>query len=450
MAPKRLVVVGGGVAGLAGARAAVMAAAAAGVDLEVTVLEAEERLGGKVLTARVDGATLEWGPDSFLASKPEARRLAEDVGLGPDLVPLGPAARRTYLLLGGTLRPLPEGLAMGVPLGLGSLVAAVRTGILGPGAAARAAVEPLLPRTTQRHLDVAGVAARRLGRKAASHLVSPLVLGVFGAPADEVGLTEALPWASGSRSLTLAASRRPGGGRPEFLSIRGGMDRLIERLAASSGEVRTNTPVESLSASRGRFRVRVARGPHVPAHAVLLAVPAPNAARLLRETAPEAADELAGVRYAASAVVLLRFPHLGRRLDGSGYLVAPEEGGVVAACSWIRAKWPHVSEETWLRAVVTDGHALSLDDGVLRHRVAAEVARAMRAQRPPDRVLVHRWPAALPIYGPGHTDRTRRAVRALPNRIALAGAYVEGVGLSDCIRTGERAAHDLVGALSSA
>ena len=448
----KLVVVGGGVAGLAGARAAMAAAAEAGIDLEVTALEAEPRLGGKVRTERIDGVPLEWGPDSFLSSKPQGRELADELGLGQDLVGTGPQAGRVYLLMGGRLRLLPRGLAMGIPAGIGPLAAAVRSGVLGPASAVRAALEPLLGRrTATQGATVGEVAVARLGRRAAERLVDPLVQGVFGAPAREVGLAEALPWAAGHRSLTMAAAGRPAGEAPSFLSIRGGMDRLIERLAAALADIQSGTPATSVSVSGRTMRVK-AGSRSVKADAVLLAVPAPAAAVLLEGSFPEAARALAGITYSASAVVLLRFPEdsLRRPMDASGYLVASGEGGAVAACSWIPTKWPHLADETWLRAVVTDPRALALADDVLRHRAAAEVAGTMGASRPPDRILMARWPQALPVYRPGHADRVRAARGALPNTVALAGAYLEGVGLPDCIRTGETSARDLVRALASA
>jgi oxygen-dependent protoporphyrinogen oxidase len=428
------------------------AAAETGVDLEVTVLEAEPRLGGKVRTERIDGVPLEWGPDSFLSSKPRGRELADELGLWPDLVGTGPQAGRVYLLLGGRLRLLPRGLAMGIPAGVRPLAAAVRSGVLGPASAVRAALEPMVGRrAAAQGATVGEVAAARLGRKAAERLVDPLVQGVFGAPALEVGLAEALPWAAGHRSLIRAAAHRPAGEAPSFLSIRGGMDRLIERLAAALADVRSGTPATAVSISGRAMRVKTG-GRSVKADAVLLAVPAPDAADLLESSVPDAARALSGITYSSSAVVLLRFPEgsLGRRMDGSGYLVASGEGGVVAACSWVSSKWPHLAGGTWLRAVVTGSGALSLTDDVLKHRVAAEVAATMGAHRPPDRILMTRWPQALPVYRPGHADRVRAARGALPDTVALAGAYLEGVGLPDCIRTGESSARDLVRALASA
>lgn len=449
----RLAVVGGGVAGLAGARAARLAASSSGLPLRVTLLEAGPRLGGKVRTETVGGLPLEWGPDSLLAAKPWGRELAEALGLGPDLVAPGPAAARTYLWLRGRLRPLPAGLAMGVPTGLRALVGAVREGIVGPLGALRAAAEPLLPAGPGGDPTVAEVARRRLGRQGAARLVAPLVAGVLGVPAEEVSMAAALPHLAGTRSLLAAVARGPRPAGPAFLSIRGGMGRLVERLVEALGgeDLRPGCPAEVVSPDGPRFRIATPAA-EIRADAVLLATPATAAARLLAAAAPEASDALGGVRYSPAAVCHLRYEpgDLGQPLDASGYLVAPEEGAVAAACTWIGAKWPHLGADgPRLRSVVTAPEATALPDGPLTDRVVEEVGRIMRARRPPAEVRLLRWGEALPVYAPGHTDRVARALRGLPPRVALAGAAYGGVGVPDCVRSGEDAGRRLVASLSS-
>lgn len=458
MAGARLAVVGGGVAGLAGARAALAAAEAAGMDLSVTVLEGEDRLGGKVRTEDVGGVPLEWGPDAFLAEKPRGRELAEELGLGPDLVGTGPLADRAYLRMGGRLRRLPRGLALGVPTGPVALVGAVTSGILGPGAAMRAALEPLVPRERSRDRPASEVARRRLGRQAADRLVGPLVEGVYGAPAGEVSFDAGFPAFRGRRSLVLAMARRRRPDGPAFLSVRGGMGRLVTRLAddlvARGAAVRTGCRVAGLAAAEGRFALLTPDGVE-EADAVLLATPAPAASRLLRQASPGAAYALGWIRFRPSAVVLLRYAAgtLGQPLDGSGFLVAPGEGLAVTACTWLSAKWPHLIPEgsgsggVWLRAVVTRFDALGLPDAELRRRVEHEVREAMQGSTRAETVRLHRWGEALPVYAPQHRRRVAAAERALPPRAAVAGASYRGVGLPDCIAGGEQAGRGLVASL---
>jgi protoporphyrinogen/coproporphyrinogen III oxidase len=442
-----LVVVGGGIAGLAGAKAAWEEAARLRLPLGLTVLEAGPRFGGKVWTEHADGVPLEWGPDSVLADRPRGRGLAEELGLGAELV-AGPISPGAYLLRGGRLRPLPSGLVMGVPLGLGAVIAAGRAGILSPWGALRVAFEPLLPRTSGAP-TVAAKAGHRLGREAAEHLIEPLVRSVCGAPGTAVGFAEAFPDLARARSISLGLRRRPGRQGPAFLTIRGGMGRLVEALTrqlAELAELRTEARATAVRASGERFTV-VAAGEEVPADAVLLAVPAPTAAGLVADLAPEAATAMGDIRYSASAVAALRFPpgSLGRELDRSGYLVPPDEPGVVTACSWMSAKWPGLGARgPLLRAVVTDPPALQLSDEELADRVTAEVSRVMHAGRDPDLVRLRRWPQSLPVFEPGHAARIALATGALPRLLATAGASLGAVGVPDCIASGERAARKLV------
>jgi oxygen-dependent protoporphyrinogen oxidase len=448
----QLVIVGGGIAGLAAARAAREAAASSGVEVETTLLESSDRLGGKLWTETIDGAALEWGPDSFLAAKPEARELAQALGL--ELVPIQADASRAYLLVDGRLRPLPRGLAMGIPTRAAALVESARAGIVGPAGAARAWADRVLPPEPDGSMEpsVAEMARRRFGREWADRVIAPLIGGVYGVPSTEVSFAHAYPDAADARSLIAAARRRPRTPGPMFLSVRGGMGRLVEALIddLAGVQLRTACPAEAISLSGDRMRVATPEG-DVEADALVLAVPAPTAARLLEAIAPEAAAPIRDVRYSRSAVALLWYEPgtIGRPLDGSGYLVAPQEGAVVAACSWLPAKWAHAAspDRVWLRAVVTDPAALAMSDEDLSARVSAEVDATMDASRQPVDVRLRRWDQALPVFGLGHANRIAAARRALPPNIALAGAYLEGLGVPDCIRTGQAAARRVMSAV---
>jgi oxygen-dependent protoporphyrinogen oxidase len=450
---KRLVVIGSGIAGLAAAREASLAAEHAGLELEVTLLEAGDRLGGKLLTERLPtGGVLEWGPDSFLAIKPRGAGLARDLGLGDQLVAPGPMGRSAYLWLKGRLRRMPAGMAMGVPTGIGPLFTAVRDGIVGPLGAARAAIEPLLPRYRGGEDPTAAAVARyRLGRQVAERLVSPLVAGVFGVPYDEVSLKAALPQLADARSWVLAMARRPApSGAPIFQALEGGMQGFIEAITAGlpPDAVRTNYPVTALRHNEDGFVLN----DDLVADAVILATPAHASATILSEFAPESSRALSAIDYHASAVLLLRYrpEDIAQPLDASGFLVAPREGRAVAASSWLNAKWPQNGfADVWIRAIVTDREHLEAPDESLRRRVAAEMNEMMQASASPQETRMQRWPDALPVYAPGHQKRVRAAVEHLPEMLELAGAAYRGFGIPDCIATGEEAARRLVERLAA-
>ena len=424
-----LAVIGGGVAGLAAARAASHA------GWEVTILEATDRLGGKVRTEMVDGVPWEWGPDAIVASKPRGEDLLEELGLLEEAV--APATRRAYLLRGGELRPIPPGTAMGVPRGPGALMAAARAGILTRADALRGAMEPLVPGRPRGELGE--VARARLGRGVAEKLTLPLVAAVFGTPDQDLEM--ALPELAGAWSLTAGARRRP---PARFLGLRGGMERLIEALAADLDgvEVRTGARAEVIEGSAGAYVVR-ADGAGVEADAIVVAVPAPSARPLL-PSLPEG-----WASFTSSAVVHLRYPEgaLGRPLDAAGYVAS--DPGLVQACSWVSAKWPHLEEPgPHLRAVVVEPGPGPDDE--LGERVAEEVGVVMRADAAPDLIRVRRWPLALPRYRAGHAATVRRLRRALPPSIQVAGASYDGVGVPDCVAGGEVAVERILDALGPA
>ncbi len=371
---KRLVVIGGGITGLAGATAALDEAARRGVALEVTLLEAGDRFGGKVRTDVVDGFPMDWGPDSFLAAKPGGRELCDRLGLAT--VAPGPLASRTYLRLRGRLRPLPRGLAMGIPTGLGPLIGTIRSGIVGPLAAARAGLEPLMPRRAHQ-ATVAEAARRRLGKKVARRLVEPLVMGVYGAPADEVA-AEAVPGLAEARSVVLAMARRPVSNGPAFLGVRGGMARLPETLVASmpDADLRTGQLVGSV-AHDGAAYVIETDDERLSANAVLVATEPAAAASILSEASP-----LARVRTSSSVVIHLAWDEgsLSHPLDAAGYLSAPEDGAVVGAATFVGSKWPHLgSNDIRVRATVTDRQMQARQDDDLIRLVTDELSELLGA-----------------------------------------------------------------------
>lgn len=447
---KRLLVVGGGIAGLTGARAALAESARHGMSLEVVVAEAGSRVGGKIRTEPVDGVPLEWGPDGFLASRPEVLGLCEALGLAT--VPTGPLASSTYLRRGGRFRPLPPGLAMGVPTGLRPLLGAARRGIVGPAAAARAALEPLVPRRVTG--DTAGaLLRRRLGEGATDRLVAPIVQGILGTPVDEIAV-EAVPGLAGGGSLMWRAVRggsSGGAGRPVFHTIVGGMTRLPEALVTSMPDVdvRLGAPVRALS-QHGRGWLVVLDDQEMHVDAVLLAIPPSAAGALLRKEV-SGADRLAGVHSSSTAVVHLGWvPGAIRRPDrGSGYLADPQDDPVVSAATFLSAKWPHLGCGERVRAAINlPGVLAGADDRELGRRAAREVGEALDATAAPTDVRVHRWTDGSPAPTPAHRRILAEVTAATPQGLALAGIASGALGLPDCVRTGELAGRRLAEALA--
>ena len=439
-------VVGGGIAGLSAARKLVLAGA------EVVLIEAADRLGGKVLTTRIGPACVELGPDWFNAHTPGALELVNALDLSDELV--APARSGTAVWVDGRLVPLPAGLVRGVPA---SVRAALSTGLLSRRGALRAAAGLLLPgRLRGPDVSLGAFLERRLGPEVVARLVDPLLAGARAGGTAELSLAAAAPeldaaarahrnLASGLRAAAAAA--------PSFYGLRAGMQRLIEALADRLGraEVLTATRARALEQiAGGRFRVVLERAART-LDGLVLAAPAPAAARLLGPLSPAAADALAAVRYADAAVVVLVYPAGTELPEGSGFLVPSTEGRLLSAAAWYSAKWPHCAPDgsAVVRAFVTRPPGLALTDDELARRAAAEIAAAGGPSVAPRTAAVWRWRAGLPVYAVGHLERIGAAEDAIGGRpLALAGAALRGAGLSGCIASGEAAATRVLARLS--
>lgn len=445
-------VVGGGIAGLSAA----LALAEAGPAPHVVVLEAEERLGGKVRTGDFAGVPAEEGPDAFLARVPDAVDLCRRLGMEADLV--APATGRALLWSRGALRPLPAGLVLGVPTRFGPLA---RSGILSPAGLARATLDLVLPASHQGEPSVAQMISSRLGHEVHERLVSPLVGGINAGRSDRLGAAASVPqlWAAaaGSRSLVLglrrAARDRPPPSGPVFLTHPRGlsaiMDRLAGELASLGVELRTGCAATGLERSGGGWRLRTEQG-GLEAAGVVVATPAYGAADLLGPVAPEATALLRGIPYASVSLVTLAYPEavFPRPLDASGYLVPEAEGRLTTACTWLTSKWGHLARPGQVLLRVSTGRFgddrhLGMDDESLVRAAHGELVAAMGLRAGgPDRWRVVRWPRSFPQYGVGHLERMERLdgeVARLPG-LALAGAAYRGIGIPACTAQGRRAA----------
>ena len=441
----RVAVLGGGITGLADAWYLRDTA-------DVTVLEGSDRLGGKIRTERFAGVDLDVGPDSFLARVPYAADLCRELGLGDDLV--APATGKAYLWTRGKLRPFPEGLVLGVPSRLGPLA---RSGIVSKRGVARAALDAVLPnRPCGDDRTITEVVAGRFGNEVVDRLVDPLLGGIRAGRSDRLSLATNAPdvafaatYGSLAKGLRkhLAGAGKPDG--PVFLTLRQGLGALVERLEkelrAHGVDIWRETPVAWLERDDdGRYRV----GPDVVADAVIVALPAPAAARVLEHGRADLAAALRGVHHASVVTVTMAFPKMA--LDGSGFLVPRVDGHLLTACTWLSAKWAHLDAgaHTLLRASAGrfgDERALHLDDNALVERVQRELVDAMGVKHDPIESRVDRWHDAFPQYEVGHAARVMRiegALHDLPG-VVVAGAAYRGIGIASCVQQGAQAAAEV-------
>lgn len=426
-----------------------MAGLAAAMELRgqahVVVLESSKRLGGKVRVSEVGGIAVDEGADSMLRRVPDGVQLAEEAGLGDALA--APAVGSASLFTRGVLRPLPSGTVLGIPADLAALA---RSEVLSARGLARVPYDLVQPgRQVTDDVSVGDLVAARLGREVVERLVDPLLGGVYAGRADLLSLQATLPALVAPlrrhRSLLTAARQargRPAAG-PIFAGLRGGLGRLPAAVAVAGGaDIRLGTTVRELLRTPSGWRVvtgSAAAPGFIDADAVVLAVPAAPAARLLRPHAATA--DLAAIDYASVAIVTLVLdgPTPG---GGSGYLVPAVEGLSTKAVTFTSRKWA-LNGAAVIRASVGrygDEVELQRDDKELVEVVHEELAGVVG---PLPRLIdsrVTRWGGGLPQYAVGHLDRVRRTREALPPALAVAGAAYDGVGVPAVIRSGRAAA----------
>lgn len=499
-------VVGGGIAGLAAAWELVVAAERAGTGPPaVVLLEASDRIGGKLLAQRFAGRTVDLAADAFLARRPEATTVVSELGIDDQLVPVGASGASIWAR--GHLRSMPPGLNLGVPTRWWPLF---RSGILSPTESLRAARDVLLPHRGERSVvgdrSVGEIVAERLGRPVVERLADPLIGGIHAGNADQLSAAATMP-------VLIAASHQPGSlmhrlGRvnstvpkegqgeeaptPVFWSLTGATASLADQLAKALIDrgvtIQTDLRVDAIerrraerSGSRGWTlslhhtaqtdnggRHESANGAHDSDHdslhadGVVLAVPAPEAAVLLAPLAPVAAGLLSTVQYASVAVITMSLPpgSVGAPRSGTGFLVPRSSSidghrSLITGCTYLDRKWPHLRrpDDELIRVSVGrfgDERHAELDDEELVTAASAELASVLDLRSDPAEAVVTRWDRAFPQYEVGHLLKVAQIETATASLdgIAVAGAALRGVGIPACIGSGRNAARQVLDTLA--
>lgn len=462
----RVAVVGGGISGLT---AAYRLRTLLGGDAEIVIFEKTKETGGKLRTVELAGVGYDVGAEAFLARRPEMTALVREIGL-----PLvHPTKARAKIHAGGVVTALPPGTVMGIPASADAVSA-----VLSKEGLRAVEAEPSLPeiRLPGGDVPLGPLLRARFGDELVDRLVDPLLGGVYAGGADGLGLRATMPGlasavAAGAGSLTAAAAAQLPASpstAPVFGSVVGGLGTVIDRLGELAGaEVRTGLPVCALE-RRGRgWRLEIGAAPtaHAPANwvdvdAVVLAVPAPSARRLLDGVVPAASAAFGEVELASMAVVALALPQGTELPEASGILIgagetdASGEPYAAKAFTFSSRKWAHYADGPVLvrGSVGRFGElgALRADDIELVRVVRHDLARLAGVTAAPIETLVTRWGGGLPQYGTGHLERVERiekAVAGIPG-LAVAGATLHGVGLPACVATADAAAHRIVAHLS--
>ncbi|MEU2940120.1 protoporphyrinogen oxidase [Nocardiopsis alba] len=461
-----VVVVGGGVSGLTAAHRL----NARGIT--TTVLEAADVPGGKLRASPVAGVPVDAGAEAVLARRPEAVDLFSELGLDDRVVHPGPGSAAIYSR--GRIRSLPKGQLMGVP---GDLRALARSGVLSPAGTLRAALDLVWPGTPVRSdVPVASYVGIRMGRQVVDRLVEPLLGGVYAGRADELSLDSALPqiapMARSDRSLMRAVhtslkgrGAAPTKAGPVFASLRGGVATLVDALVERQKDLRIGTRARALERTSRGWSVRLEGAERrIECDGVLLACPAPEAARLLADTEPAAARDLRGVEYASMALVTFALPASAfpAPLTGTGFLVPAGEGLTIKAATFSSNKWPWLAREldrvdpgadlVVLRCSIGrfgDTTVLRRSDEELAAAALADLAVVTGLNGAPVQTRVTRWTDGLPQYGVGHAGRVERVRTAVERHdgLGVCGAAYGGVGIPACVADAGREAARLADTL---
>jgi oxygen-dependent protoporphyrinogen oxidase len=443
-----VVVIGGGIAGLAAADRLAVA------GLEVTLLEAAGRLGGKVYTTSFAGRPLDLGAETMVTREPTVTDLCRELSLADDLVE--PAFTGAFVWTRRGLRPLPADALTRMPGGLGTLL---RSRLLSPLGVLRCGWDMIAPsRAPDGDVAIGTIVRSRLGRQVLERIVDPLLGGIHAGHCDTLSTHALAPQLiaalqTGKGLMRGLRTMGPPAAGPGFATLRGGLGSLIAALSAraqnAGASVRLRVPAIAVDTTRpDRVIVAQGHGKPIQAAACVLATPAGAAARMLRRTASACAAELGGIVYAPAAVVALTYPSevLAGLPEGTGFVTAGDEH-LVRACTWSSAKWEHLRGDPPIVKAFLGRAALvppALSDRELAAAVHRDLVAALGLGHAPVDLRVQRFGAAIPQYSVGHLERVERIEAELPPHLAVAGASYRGAGLSACVRSGRVAADRLL------
>jgi oxygen-dependent protoporphyrinogen oxidase len=463
---KRIAIIGGGISGLSAAYA-LENMRRNRVDIEYSLYESADRLGGVLVTDRVDDCIIEAGPDSFLTEKPWASNLCTEIGLGDQLIGSNDADRKTYILVRGKLIEMPDGLMFMVPTKILPTVLSPLFSLKTKLRMAREWFHP--PHKANADETVASLVERHYGPEMVDLLADPLLSGVYGGEASHLSVRAVLSRFAdmeakhGSLGRAMLAARRnapkPQNGNPHplFTSLKEGMQQMVDALVGqvSADSLDTSATVQAISPEGDGWIVSAGLDTD-QFDGVILALPTQAASNLLGRANADLAAELRGITYSSSVTVTLGYDKKVRDSlpPGFGFLIPRSEGKRMLAATFVHNKFPHRAPDD--RALVRcflggarDEQILSLSDDAILRIVRDELSQIIRLTAEPLFTRVFKWKGAMAQYGVGHLERLQRiaSLRQRHPGLALAGNGYNGIGVPDCVRSGTEAVKTLLQAL---
>lgn len=464
----RVVVVGGGIAGLSAAYYTEKYAAEAGIDLDLTLVERADQLGGKITTATPDGFIIEGGPDSFITQKPWGVELARELGLDDHLMGTNPEQHGVYVLKGGELRKMPDGMMMIVPT---RFMPFVTSNLISWPGKIRMGMDLFIPpRKDESDESLADFIRRRLGQEALEVLAEPMMAGIHVSDAETLSLKATFPrfinieqkYGSLTRGMIAARKARnaakkeresKGGGTVSiFMTFKDGLQEFVAALNdAIQGTIITGHGVQRITQTDAGYTLDLDDGRTLEADAVVLATPAFVAANMLREVNPTLAEQLDAIRYVTTATVSLGYDadDIPGNLIGTGFVIPRNEPTRLLACTWTSNKFTHRAKPgTALLRVFVGGprreQIVAQNDKDLIAMVRDELRDIMGITAEPTIARAFRWERGNPQYDVGHLDRIDALDAQCPPGLYLAGSAYRGVGIPDCVKQGKAAATQVI------
>jgi oxygen-dependent protoporphyrinogen oxidase len=464
----RITVIGGGISGLSAAHRLLELRSERNPPLEVILLERRDRLGGTTATTNSDGFLIEEGPDSFITTKPWAISLCRRIGLDTSLIPTNDSYRRTFVVHRGRLLPIPEGFLMLAPT---RFIPVLKSPLFSLRGKLRIALELVLPGAPRkRDESLASFVTRRLGREVLDRVAQPLISGIYTADPEKLSLRATMPQflemeekhGSVIKAMLMEQSAKNKGQTKEsgarysiFVSFKKGMQTLVDTLARQlpKNALRLNQRVKQIAPVNGGWRVFLDDGSWLDTEGVIIATPSYHAAQLIEGFNVSLAADLAKIQYTSSAIVNLAYRRedISHSLNGFGFVVPILEKRNIIACSFSSVKFQGRAPAGYVLLRCFVGGALNpevyeLDDSKLINTAHKEMCDLLGARAQPLFALVHRHPQAMPQYFVRHLEHIVQINSKVSKHggLALAGNAYGGVGISDCVRSGEEAAEALL------
>ncbi|WP_163971318.1 protoporphyrinogen oxidase [Oceanobacillus halotolerans] len=453
---KNVVIVGGGITGLTAAYYLQKEIKEKQLPINVKLVEASNRLGGKIKTKRKSGFTIEQGPDSFLARKKPAVKLAEELGMADELVRNGTG--QSYILVNNKLHKMPSGSFMGVPTKVKPFLF---SNIFSTKGKLRAGLDFVLPKgEAVSDQSLGGFFRRRFGNELVENLIEPLLSGIYAGDIDDMSLMATFPnfyhLEQEHRSLikglqkTMPQLKKQKGKKPGmFYSFKNGLESMVEQLEKQldPGTVALNVAVDHVEKKEGYYHLLLSNGSVYKADAVVMATPHYTLPRMFSQY--DLFDTFKNIPATSVANVAMAFDKsaIKKDIDGTGFVVSRNSDFRITACTWTHKKWPNSTPDgkVLLRCYVgrpSDPDVVNLSDEEITEIVLRDLNKTMKIKAKPEFSVITRWKNAMPQYTVGHQERISKVREAAQDKLPgvfLTGSSYEGVGVPDCIDQGEKA-----------